>query len=137
MTQAFADFRPEVLALVVGGGLWFLTNRYAGNIDRVANVFSGIFLYLMVLLNVGPDRGWFSYVPLAGPEFGIGKRPDVWAQLVTAFLLLPQTPTSVIVFAVLLLFLRSWRSAGLAFAGMAAAAGTPTDLSGWMRWQTG
>src|SRR4051794_6217843 len=31
-----------VLALVIGGGLWFLTNRYAGNIDRVANVFSGL-----------------------------------------------------------------------------------------------
>jgi LCP family protein required for cell wall assembly len=31
-----------VLALVVGGGLWFLTNRYVGNIDRVANVFSGL-----------------------------------------------------------------------------------------------
>jgi LCP family protein required for cell wall assembly len=31
-----------VLALVVGGGLWFLTHRYAGNIDRVADVFSGI-----------------------------------------------------------------------------------------------
>jgi cytochrome c oxidase subunit I+III len=46
-------------------------------------LFSGIFLYLMFLLNVGPDRGWFSYVPLAGPEFGIGKRPDVWAQLVS------------------------------------------------------
>ena len=31
-----------VLAVVIGGGLWFLTNRYAGNIDRVANVFSGL-----------------------------------------------------------------------------------------------
>src|SRR3954452_24092188 len=31
-----------VLALLIGGGLWFLTNRYAGNIDRVANVFSGL-----------------------------------------------------------------------------------------------
>src|SRR3954447_19917138 len=31
-----------VLALVIGGGLWFLTNRYAGNIDRVSNVFSGL-----------------------------------------------------------------------------------------------
>ena len=46
-------------------------------------LFSGIFLYSMFLLNVGPDRGWFSYVPLAGPEFGIGKRADVWAQLVS------------------------------------------------------
>jgi LCP family protein required for cell wall assembly len=31
-----------VLALVVGGGLWLLTNRYAGNIDRVADVFSDL-----------------------------------------------------------------------------------------------
>jgi LCP family protein required for cell wall assembly len=28
------------LALVIGGGLWFLTNRYGGNIDRVTDVFS-------------------------------------------------------------------------------------------------
>jgi LCP family protein required for cell wall assembly len=31
-----------VLAMVVGGGLWFLTNRYAGNIDRVADVFGDL-----------------------------------------------------------------------------------------------
>ncbi len=29
-----------VLAVVVGGGLWFLTERYAGNIDRVTDVFA-------------------------------------------------------------------------------------------------
>jgi cytochrome c oxidase subunit 1 len=46
-------------------------------------VFAGIFLYTMFLLNVGPDNGWFSYPPLAGPEFGPGKRGDVWAQLIT------------------------------------------------------
>jgi len=46
-------------------------------------LFSGIFLYVMFFLNIGPDRGWFSYVPLAGPEYGIGKRADVWAQLVS------------------------------------------------------
>jgi cytochrome c oxidase subunit 1 len=46
-------------------------------------LFAGIFLYTMFLLNIGPDNGWFSYPPLAGPEFGIGKRADVWAQLVT------------------------------------------------------
>ena len=34
-------------------------------------------------LNIGPDNGWFSYVPLAGPEFGPGKRADVWAQMIT------------------------------------------------------
>lgn len=31
-----------VLALIAGGGLWFLTNRYAGNIDRVADVFQDL-----------------------------------------------------------------------------------------------
>lgn len=30
------------LALVAGGGLWFLTNRYVGNIDRVAGVFADL-----------------------------------------------------------------------------------------------
>jgi cytochrome c oxidase subunit 1 len=43
----------------------------------------GIFLYVSFFLNVGPDNGWFSYVPLAGPEFAPGKRADVWAQLIT------------------------------------------------------
>ena len=46
-------------------------------------LFGGIFLYVMFFLNTGPDNGWFSYPPLAGPEFGVGKRADVWAQLVT------------------------------------------------------
>jgi cytochrome c oxidase subunit 1 len=46
-------------------------------------LFGGVFLYVMFLLNTGPDNGWFSYVPLAGPEYGIGKRADVWAQLIT------------------------------------------------------
>jgi LCP family protein required for cell wall assembly len=31
-----------VLALLVGGSLWFLTDRYAGNVDRVADVFAGL-----------------------------------------------------------------------------------------------
>ncbi|MFD2092795.1 LCP family protein [Blastococcus deserti] len=31
-----------VLAVLLGGGFWFLTNRYAGNIDRVADVFSDL-----------------------------------------------------------------------------------------------
>jgi cytochrome c oxidase subunit I len=46
-------------------------------------LFGGMFLYVMFFANVGPDVGWFSYPPLAGPEYGIGKRPDVWAQLIT------------------------------------------------------
>ena len=31
-----------VLALLVGGGAWYLTERYAGNIDRVADVFADL-----------------------------------------------------------------------------------------------
>jgi LCP family protein required for cell wall assembly len=31
-----------VVAVVIGGGLWFVTNRYGGNIDRVGNVFDGL-----------------------------------------------------------------------------------------------
>ena len=43
----------------------------------------GLLLYGGLLLNTGPETGWFSYVPLAGPEFSAGKRSDVWAQTVT------------------------------------------------------
>ena len=43
----------------------------------------GVFLYVMFFLNTGPDTGWFSYVPLAGPEFSPGKRVDTWAQAIT------------------------------------------------------
>ncbi|HEX3274141.1 MAG TPA: cytochrome c oxidase subunit I [Gemmatimonadales bacterium] len=46
-------------------------------------LFGGVFLYLMFFLNTGPDAGWFSYVPLAGPEYSPGKRVDVWAQAIT------------------------------------------------------
>jgi cytochrome c oxidase subunit 1 len=46
-------------------------------------LFGGLFLYASFLFNVGPDNGWFSYVPLAGPEYSPGKRADVWAQLIT------------------------------------------------------
>src|ERR1044072_1585652 len=46
-------------------------------------LFGGLFLYAFFLFNIGPDNGWFSYVPLAGPQYGPGKRSDVWAQLIT------------------------------------------------------
>src|SRR5437763_15387054 len=41
----------------------------------------GLLLYGGFLLNIGPDTGWFSYVPLAGPAFSPGKRVDIWAQM--------------------------------------------------------
>jgi heme/copper-type cytochrome/quinol oxidase subunit 1 len=35
------------------------------------------------VLNIAPDVGWFAYPPLSGPQYGIGKRADIWAQMVT------------------------------------------------------
>jgi len=46
-------------------------------------LFGGLLLYGGFLLHTGPDTGWFSYVPLAGPAFSPGKRVDVWAQMIT------------------------------------------------------
>jgi cytochrome c oxidase subunit I+III len=43
----------------------------------------GLLLYTSFLLNMGPDAGWFAYVPLSGPEYSPGKRVDVWAQMIT------------------------------------------------------
>jgi cytochrome c oxidase subunit I+III len=43
----------------------------------------GLFLFISLYLNIGPDTGWFAYVPLSGPEYSPGKRVDVWAQVVT------------------------------------------------------
>jgi hypothetical protein len=40
-------------------------------------------IWIAFLMNVGPETGWFSYVPLAGPEFSPGKRTDFWAQMIT------------------------------------------------------
>ncbi|HEV2706188.1 MAG TPA: cytochrome c oxidase subunit I [Pyrinomonadaceae bacterium] len=46
-------------------------------------LFGGLMIYVAFILNVGPDVGWFSYPPLAGPEYSPGKRADFWAQLIT------------------------------------------------------
>ena len=46
-------------------------------------LFGGVMLFVVLLLNSGPDVGWFSYVPLAGPDYSPGKRADFWAQLIT------------------------------------------------------
>ncbi|HJR09217.1 MAG TPA: cytochrome c oxidase subunit I [Pyrinomonadaceae bacterium] len=45
-------------------------------------LFGGIALYVFFFLNIGPDAGWFAYVPLSGPEFSPGKRVDIWSQLI-------------------------------------------------------
>jgi len=46
-------------------------------------LFGGLLLFFGLLLNIGPDAGWFAYVPLSGPEYGIGKRVDLWSQMVS------------------------------------------------------
>jgi cytochrome c oxidase subunit 1/cytochrome c oxidase subunit I+III len=46
-------------------------------------VIGGVLLYVSFCLNTGPDAGWFSYVPLAGPAYSAGKRVDIWAQMIT------------------------------------------------------
>src|SRR4051812_32134342 len=43
----------------------------------------GILLFAGLLLNIGPDAGWFAYVPLSGPEYSPGRRVDFWAQMIT------------------------------------------------------
>jgi cytochrome c oxidase subunit 1 len=46
-------------------------------------LFGGVMLFAVFALDIGPEAGWFSYVPLAGPEYSPGKRSDFWAQLIT------------------------------------------------------
>jgi len=46
-------------------------------------LFGALLLWVGFILNVGPDAGWFSYVPLSGPEYSPGKRTDIWAQMIT------------------------------------------------------
>jgi cytochrome c oxidase subunit 1 len=43
----------------------------------------GLMVWTAFLLNIGPDTGWFAYVPLSGPAYSPGKRVDIWAQLIT------------------------------------------------------
>jgi cytochrome c oxidase subunit I+III len=46
-------------------------------------LFGGLTIFIAFFLRMGPDAGWFSYVPLAGPDYSPGKRSDFWAQLIT------------------------------------------------------
>jgi cytochrome c oxidase subunit 1 len=42
-----------------------------------------VLIWIAFVLNIGPEAGWFSYVPLSGPQFSPGKRTDIWAQMIT------------------------------------------------------
>jgi cytochrome c oxidase subunit 1 len=46
-------------------------------------LFGGLMVVAALLVNSGPDAGWFAYVPLSGPDYSPGKRSDFWAQLIT------------------------------------------------------
>jgi len=46
-------------------------------------LFGGVFLFVALIVNTGPDNGWFSYVPLAESRYSPTKRADVWAQFIT------------------------------------------------------
>jgi cytochrome c oxidase subunit 1 len=46
-------------------------------------LFGGCFLWVAFLFNVGPDVGWFAYVPLSNLQYNPSKRADVWAQMIT------------------------------------------------------
>jgi cytochrome c oxidase subunit 1 len=54
-----------------------------GNFAYWLYLFGGAMLFIALLLNMGPDVGWFAYVPLSGPEYTPGKRADIWAQMIT------------------------------------------------------
>lgn len=43
----------------------------------------GALLWIAFALDMGPDIGWFAYVPLSGPQYAAGKRADIWAQMIT------------------------------------------------------
>jgi cytochrome c oxidase subunit 1 len=43
----------------------------------------GLLLYSGVFTGSLPAAGWFAYTPLSGPQYGIGKGVDYWAQMVT------------------------------------------------------
>jgi cytochrome c oxidase subunit 1 len=45
--------------------------------------FGGLMLYVGFFMGIGPDAGWFAYVPLSGPGYSPGKRVDFWAQMIT------------------------------------------------------
>src|SRR5581483_5071337 len=44
--------------------------------------FAGVMLWVGFLIGIGPDAGWFGYVPLSS-TFSPGKRVDLWADLIS------------------------------------------------------
>src|SRR6266542_5656542 len=44
---------------------------------------AGCALFIGLILDMGPDVGWFAYTPLSGPDYAPGHRVDLWSQMVT------------------------------------------------------
>src|SRR3954451_9824330 len=53
------------------------------NFSYYLYLIGGVCLFLGLAFNMGPDMGWFAYVPLSGPQFAPGHRMDLWSQMVT------------------------------------------------------
>src|ERR1051325_11736719 len=43
----------------------------------------GLLLYTGFITNTRPDAGWFAHAPISGPAYGVRKRVDIWAQMIT------------------------------------------------------
>src|SRR5436309_6800940 len=46
-------------------------------------LFGGLMIVAAFAINVGPDAGWFAYVPLTEQAYTPSKRADIWAQMIT------------------------------------------------------
>ena len=46
-------------------------------------LFGGIMIFVAFVLDIGPEAGWTSYVPLSASDYSAGKRTDFWAQMIT------------------------------------------------------
>src|SRR3954470_12427557 len=53
------------------------------NFSYYVYLIAGCALFTGLILNMGPDMGWFAYTPLSGPDYAPGHRMDLWSQMVT------------------------------------------------------
>jgi len=76
-------------------------------------LFGGLLLFGSFIVGAGPNAGWFSYVPLAGPDYSPGKGVDIWAQMITFTEL-----SSLLVAIVLITTILKMRAPGMALSRM-------------------
>jgi LCP family protein required for cell wall assembly len=66
-----------VLAMAVGGGLWFLANRYGGNIDRVGDVFTALDESARPAASTPTDAATATAVPVTFLLVGSDTRAEI------------------------------------------------------------